>query len=103
MEEDELNEDEIDEEDKLERIKKIEQSLDRIDKKMMNVSGTIETLSEEVMDLPDEGRGGLKNKLEEYIDRWNKASDRINELSEELKELKGGEEEKEEGTIEKEI
>ncbi len=91
------------EEEKEKRIEKIEQSLDRIDTKMMNVSGTIETLSEEVMDLPDEGRGGLKNKLEEYIDRWNKASDRINKLSEELKELKGEEEEAEEGTIEKEI
>ena len=103
MVEDNVDEEDINEEEKLERIKKIEQSLDRIDKKMMNVSGTIETLSEEVMDLSDEGRGGLKNKLEEYIDRWNKASDRINKLSEELKELKGGEEEKEEGTIEKEI
>ncbi|MFW6196310.1 MAG: hypothetical protein ACOC5D_03140 [Thermoplasmatota archaeon] len=99
-----MDEEDIDEEEKLERIKKIEQSLDRIDKKMMNVSGTIETLSEEVMELPKEGKGGLKNKLEEYIDRWNKASDRINKLSEELKDLKGGEEEeKEEGTIEKEI
>jgi len=91
------------EEEKEKRIEKIEQSLDRIDTKMMNVSGTIETLSEEVMDLPGEGRGGLKNKLEEYIDRWNKASDRINKLSEELKELKGEEEEAEEGTVEKEI
>lgn len=92
------------EEEKLEKINKIEQSLDRIDKKMMNVSGTIETLSEEVMELPGEGKGGLKDKLEEYIDRWNKASDRINKLSEELKDLKGEEEEEpKEGTIEKEI